>query len=408
MGYSMVMPWRIKCLVGERLRVVKLALKAQQTIAQLSRVFGVSRPTIYKWIERFGEGGRRALRDGSRRPQRSPSQTTGCWVAAIRRWRRRHPHWGAKKIGAKLRQRHGRAGVPAVRTIAQWLKKLKLVRRGRRRLPKGPLVVMGPLSLPRGPSDVWTVDFKGWFRVGDGQRVEPLTVRDLFSRYGLSVRLLPDQSWWRVRAVFMELFRRYGLPKVIRMDNGGPFASTGPARLSRLSAWWTALGIGVEFTDPGHPEQNGAHEQFHRLLKAETTQPTSSTRRAQQRRIDRWLRTYNQERPHEALGQKAPSKFYRRSPRVYRGSLPERSYPMGWRTRRVRSNGQIRWQGRLRFIGEAFVGYRVGLKPRKGGEQGVYFGALGLGRLRASDAGGLRPSAYVRQRPTKPGKKKKL
>ena len=403
----MAMPWIIKCLIGERLRLVKLALKAQQSITQLSRIFGVSRPTIYKWVERFGEGGRRALRDGSRRPRRSPSKTTGRWVAAIRRWRRRRPHWGAKKIGAKLRQRHGRVGVPAVRTIAQWLKKLGLTRQGRRRRsPKGPLVVTGPLSLPRGPNDVWTVDFKGWFRAGDGQRVDPLTVRDLFSRYGLSVRLLPDQSWWRVRAVFIGLFGRYGLPKVIRMDNGGPFASTGPARLSRLSAWWTALGIRVEFTDPGHPEQNGAHEQFHRLLKAEATRPASSTLRAQQRRIDRWLRIYNQERPHEGLGQQTPSQFYRRSPRNYRVVLPGPRYPKGWMTRRVRSNGQIRWQGRLRFIGEAFVGYRVGLRPCKGGERGVYFGALGLGRLRASDAGGLRPSAYVRQRPTHSDKTK--
>ncbi len=401
------MPWKIKCLVGERLRLVKLALEAQQPIAQLSRVFGLSRPTIYKWIERFGEGGRGALQDRSRRPRRSPGQTSCWWVGAIRRWRRQRPHWGAKKIGAKLRQHHGRVGVPAVRTIAQWLKRLGLAPRGRRRRsPKGPWVLTGPLSLPRGPSDVWTVDFKGWFRTRDGQRVEPLTVRDLFSRYGLSVRLLPDQSWWRVRAVFMGLFRRYGLPKVIRMDNGGPFASTGPARLSRLSAWWRALGIGVEFIDPGHPEQNGAHEQFHRLLKAETTRPPSSTPRAQQRRIDRWLRIYNQERPHEGLGQKTPSQFYRRSPRVYRVPGPAVSYPLGWKTRRVRSNGQIRWQGRLRFIGEAFVGYPVGLKPGRGGEQGVYFGALGLGILRASDAGGLRPTAYARQRPTRPGRKK--
>ena len=393
----MEMPWKFKCVVGERLRLVNLALKAHEPIAQLSRVFGLSRPTIYKWIERFGEGGRRALRDGARRPRRSPSRTTGRWVAAIRRWRRRRPHWGAKKIGAKLRQRYARLEVPAVRTIARWLKKLKLVSRRRpRRSPQGPLVVTGPLSLPRRASEVWTVDFKGWFRTGDGQRVEPLTVRDLFSRYGLSVRLLPDQSWRRVRAVFIGLFRRYGLPKVIRMDNGGPFASTGPAKLSRLSAWWTVLGIGVEFIDPGHPEQNGAHEQFHRLLKAETTQPPSSTPRAQQRRIDRWLRIYNQERPHEALGQKTPSQIYRRSARRYRVSWPEPSYPLSWMTRRVRSNGQIRWQGRLRFIGEAFVGYRVGLKPRRGGERGVYFGGLGLGILRASDAGGLRPSAYAR------------
>jgi hypothetical protein len=206
----------------------------------------------------------------------------------------------------------------------------------------------------------------------------------------------------------MELFGRYGQPKVIRADNGGPFASNGPGRLSRLSAWWTALGIRAEFIDPGHPEQNGAHEQFHRLLKAETTKPVSSTRRAQQRRINRWLSTYNLKRPHEALGQRPPADFYRAG----RGSKAKRlakhtyTYPAGWSVRRVRSNGQIRWQGRLRFIGEAFIGHCVGLKRISGQEQEVYFRWVLLGVLRCSDPGGLRPAAYARPGPSNAGKRK--
>ena len=197
---------------------------------------------------------------------------------------------------------------------------------------------------------------------------------------------------------------KWGLPKIIRVDNGGPFASVGAAGLSRLSAWWTVLGIGVEFIAPGHPEQNGAHEQMHGVLKAETTRPVSTTKRAQQRRMNRWLGIYNQQRPHEALGQRTPAERYRRSGREYR-QAKQPVYPAYWETRRVRSNGQIRWQGRLRFAGEAFVGWRLGLKPLQGGNREVYLGSVLVGELRASDAGGLRPTAYVRQRPTNPTQK---
>jgi hypothetical protein len=256
------------------------------------------------------------------------------------------------------------------------------------------------LTRARFSNHVWTVDFKGWFRTRDGVRVEPLTVRDLFSRYVLAVHLLPDQRWGPVQAVFLGLFRRYGVPKVIRVDNGKPFGSGGPAGLTRLSAWWTALGIRVEFIRPGHPEQNGSHEQMHRVLKAETTVPVSSTLRAQQRRLMRWSRIYNQERPHEGLGERTPAECYRLKPPVAkRGgeSVGAWDYPGSWESRRVRSNGEIRWEGRRRFIGEAFVGMKVGMKPAGGGIRRVYFRDVLLGELRASDAGGLRAAIYERK-----------
>jgi hypothetical protein len=239
------------------------------------------------------------------------------------------------------------------------------------------------------------VDFKGWFRTQNGQRVEPLTVRDLFSRYVLAIRLLRDQSWRPVRRVFMRLFRKFGYPVVIRVDNGSPFASTGALGLSRLSAWWTALGIRVEFIAPGHPEQNGAHEQMHRVLKAETTRPSSSNPRAQQRRTDRWTKMYNEIRPHEALKERPPIKVYR--PRPVHARQVTLSYPQGRAVRRVRSNGQIKWRGRKRFIGEAFVGYPLALKRRKGERWAVYFAGLVIGELRESDQGGMRPAGYLRR-----------
>jgi putative transposase len=400
------MPWKIISLVQGRCHLVKLLLKAQEPVRELCRLFGVSRQTAYKWKERFLEAGRRGLRDRSRRPKHSPGRWASCWVQRIRQLRRRHRRWGAKKIHAVLRRQHPRQRVPAVRTITLWLQRLGLTKARRRRPPKGPTVVRPKATVPQRSNQVWTVDFKGWWRTANGQRSEPLTVRDLFSRYLLAVRLLPDQQWWRVQVVFRRLFRHYGLPQVIRVDNGGPFASVGPAGLSRLSAWWTVLGIRVDFTRPAHPEDNGAHEQMHRVLKAEATHPASSTLRAQQRRLDRWRRTYNQERPHETLRQRTPAQCYRRGGRKYQKPPRPWRYPKGWEERRVRSNGQIRWRGRLRFVGEAFVGFKVGIKPLRFGKSVVYLSGTLLGEVRTTDAGGLRPAAYVRQHP--PQRRKKV
>lgn len=180
-----------------------------------------------------------------------------------------------------------------------------------------------------------------------------------------------------------QLCRRFGMSR-----------KSGYKWMARLSAWWTALGIGVEFIAPGHPEQNGAHEQMHRVLKAETTQPASPHRRGQQRRTDRWARGYNRIRPHEALGQRAPAEVYCPKPAAPRRVLL--SYPKGWATRRVRRSGQTKWRGRKRFIGEAFVGYPVGLKCRSRGKWEVYFAGLLIGELWEVDPGAIRPASYAR------------
>jgi putative transposase len=302
---------------------------------------------------------------------------------------------GAKKIQAWLLRSYGQA--PATATIARWLKRMRLTTPRRRRSPKAGWIKVPPLTKASFPNHVWTADFKGWFRSGNGQRVEPLTVRDLFSRYVLVIRLLPDQRWQPAKTVFLQLFKRYGMPKVIRTDNGGPFASNGPAGLSRLSAWWVTLGIRVEFIRPGHPEENGAHEQMHRILKAETTQPPTYTRQGQQHRTSQWVKSYNRIRPHEALSQEVPAKKYRNSSNRLRHQRPYLSYPGNWTQRQVRSNGQIRWQGRKRFIGEAFVRHRIGLKRLKRNVQAVYLGPLLLGHLHDHDQGTMRPMVYQRR-----------
>lgn len=387
--------WNVLAQMERRLRFAKLALQAQESLAQLCRRFRISRKCGYKWKQRFEREGLRGLRDRPRRPRRSPRRTSLQWIQRLRRLRRRHRSWGCRKLRARLVQQYRGQKVPAARTLGLWLQRLKLSRRLRRRTWSGPPLRRGTLTQGQRCNQVWTVDFKGWFRTQDGQRVEPLTVRDLHSRYVLCIRLLANQRWQAVQRIFRRLFRRYGYPTAIRVDNGSPFGSTGAAGLSQLSAWWTVLGIRVEFIAPGHPEQNGAHEQMHRVLKMETTRRPSRHRRAQQRRTDRWVKVYNQLRPHEALRQRAPAEFYR--PRASSQREESLNYPRGWSVRRVRSNGQIKWQGRKRFIGEAFVGYRVGLKAGQK-KWAVYFGGMLIGELRAQDAGGMRPARYARKR----------
>lgn len=389
------MTWKKLSCVIRRLRFVKLASQAQRSMTQLCRQFGYSRRVGYKWIKRFERDGLRGLKDQSTRPRCCPTQISQKWLRRIRRLHRRHRSWGSRKLAARLYLEYRSDRAPAVRTISRWLKRMGLNRRVRRRSRRGPQLKRQPLTVAQRNNQVWTVDFKGWFRTQDGRRVEPLTVRDLFSRYLLSIRLLKDQSWEPVRREFLRLFGRYGYPEVIRVDNGGPFGSNGPAGLSRLSAWWTALGIAVEFIAPGHPEQNGGHEQMHRVFKAETTRPTSQHLRAQQRRTDRWKKTYNRVRPHEALGQRTPAEIYHPG-RIGR-RLAKLRYRAQLSVRRVRSNGQIKWNGKKRFVGEAFVGYPVGLQQPRAGKGRVYFANLLIGEIWETDQGGMRPARQVRR-----------
>lgn len=385
------MPWKISSVIGERWRFAKAALQRLQPFATLCHTFGISRQCGYKWLRRFHQHGRTGLRPRSRRPRRSPHRTALRWRAAVRRLRLRHPRWGAKKIRARLHRKFPRARLPAVRTITKWLPRLCRMPRRHRHSRRGPLLPRTPLTLPAAPNEVWTVDFKGWFRTADGSRCDPLTVRDLFSRFLLAVHILPNQRFALVRRVFLRLFRRFGRPKVIRVDNGSPFGSTGAQGLSRLSVWWRTLGIRVEFIRPGHPEENGAHEQMHRELKRDTARPPAAHRPAQQARSRRWVRYYNTARPHEALDGRYPADLYRPSRRPDRGAQPIR-YPRRDSVRHVRHNGQIKWQGRLRSIGEAFIGQPVALRPQAGGVCEVYFQDLLLGTLHDRDAGGLRPA----------------
>jgi transposase InsO family protein len=229
---------------------------------------------------------------------------------------------------------------------------------------------------------VWSCDFKGQFRTGDGLLCYPLTVADGFSRFLLGVQGLDSVAGSQAWPVFERLFREYGLPEAIRSDNGSPFASASAlARLSNLSVQWVKLGIRLERIEPGHPEQNGRHERMHRTLKQETARPPAASRSAQQERFDQFRSVYNQQRPHEALGQQTPAEFYRPSLRPYPSKIVQPDYPGHFEVRSVRPNGEIKWQGELLFLSEALSGERVGLEETADGVWTVYFGTLLLARF---------------------------
>jgi hypothetical protein len=228
---------------------------------------------------------------------------------------------------------------------------------------------------------VWCTDFKGWFRTGDGIRCDPLTISDACTRYLIACKGMERPRQEDVRREFERAFREYGLPGAIRSDNGTPFASVALGGLTKLSVWWIKLGIVPERIAPGHPEQNGRHERMHRTLKEETASPPARTMRAQQRTFDRFRAQYNDVRPHEALGQRPPASRYSSSPRDYPSHEREPEYPDGMTVRRVRSNGEIKWQGGLVFLSAALTGEPVGLRPQDDDIWTVHFGPLEIGTL---------------------------
>ena len=229
---------------------------------------------------------------------------------------------------------------------------------------------------------MWTGDFKGQFRTGDRRLCYPLTVADLYSRFLLGVEGLDTVSESQSWPVFERLFREYGLPRAIRTDNGIPFAATrAVGRLSHLSVRFLKLGISLDRIDPGHPEQNGSHERMHRTLKQETARPPAASRLSQQERFDQFRSVFNEQRPHEALGQRTPAELYRPSPRPYPAKMPEPEYPGHFEVRSVRLNGEIKWQGELLFVSEALRGERVGLEETGDGVWTVYFSAVRLARF---------------------------
>lgn len=361
-----------------RRQFVLAAVAPGANVSELCREFGISRTHGYKWIRRFKAEGEAGLKSRSRRPI-SPSGISGEMVMRIVELRHQHPKWGPKKLRQLLLNAGAAGDVPSVKTVARVLDRVGLprIRKPRRRLR---IVVRESQELDvNGPNDVWTVDFKGWWRTLNRRRFEPLTVRDAFSRFLLCLEMLGSTKAVDAKAAFEELFERYGLPKVIRVDNGSPFGCTSaPAGLTGLSAWWTSLGIRVSFSRPAHPQDNGAHERMHVDVAAELEADPSACLAAQQRAADDWRKEFNEIRPHEAISMRTPAQLYRRSSRPYRGVRPP-AYPRNWAVRRVTSHGCVRYAGKSIFITESIRGFDVAVRRTKQGRLAVRFYDLDLG-----------------------------
>jgi putative transposase len=360
-------------VLERRMRLVLLITAGTASFSACCREVGLSRKAGRKWWTRFEQEGPAGLHDRSRAPAHQALALSPDVIALIVQLRLRYG-WGADKLQAKLRSDFGL--VVATSTIGRHLREAGLTASPRGK-PAGWAGRSGR-TVAVHPNEVWTLDAKGWFLTGRGQRCEPLTVLDDATRFALDCTALSQLTFAHAYACLKACFQHYGLPQVIRTDNGSPFASRAWTRLSRLQVWWLKLGITSEQIPPGRPTANGRHERFHRTLKAACCTPPAPTLRRQQGVFDHFLLEYNSVRPHAALDQTPPAHHYTPSPRPYPEQLPELIYPEGCVFRRVRTDGTFSWRGDLVFLTEVLVGERIGLLPRDERWWTVYIGPRAL------------------------------
>lgn len=371
------MGWMETCAVDERMRFVLAVEAGEEPMAGVCRQFGVSRRVGYKWLARYREAGVAGLVDGSRAPLHHPQAMAGEIAERCLAVRRAHPTWGPLKVRAWLERRASGTRWPAASTIGALFDRegLTVKRRLRRRGPAS--------SVPFGDcgtaNDVWCIDFKGWFLTGDGTHCEPLTLSDAYSRYLLRCQAMARLDTDHVWPVLDAAFRQFGLPQRLRSDNGSPFASRGAGGLSRLSVRVIKAGVMPERIAPGKPQQNGRLERLHLTLLQDTASPPARSLREQLERLQAFQRIYNEERPHQALGNDTPAEHYAASPRRFDGVLREPDYGSDYAVRRVRHNGEIKWRGNTIYISEALIGEPVGLIEQEDGGWKAYYGPIALG-----------------------------
>ncbi len=353
------MPWKETCAMDERLRLV-LLVKDGESVSEAARQCGVSRVTAYEWLGRYGSQGLAGLVERSRAPVHHPNAVSDAAVERLVALRALHPTWGPVKLVHWLRTNEPEQRWPSPSTAGELLKQRGLTTPHRRRRVAA---YSAPLAHCDGPNRVWCADFKGWFLTGDGCRCDPLTISDGYSRFLLRCQALAHPTYEAVQPLFEATLREYGLPQAIRTDNGVPFAATRGTGLSRLAVWWIKLGIVPERIQPGHPEQNGRHERMHRTLKADAISPPAPTLREQQRAFDLFRNTYNEQRPHQALGNKPPASRYTSSNRPYPQRVTAPEYPSDWTVRKVYPNGCFWWRDGLIYLTHVLVHEHIALAP---------------------------------------------
>jgi len=349
-----------------------------ESISQLCKEFSISRPTGHKWVKRFREHGYDGLEEKSRRPKSAPLATAEDIVIAVLEARNAHPTWGPKTLVPLLRRRLGEL-TPSERTVCRILQRAQCVKERKKRRALS-IVDRAPEVEALAPNDVWTIDFKGWWRVGSGNRCEPLTVRDAHSRFVLQVVACSTKGA-DVRRHLERLFQKHGVPKAIHCDNGTPFISVrARAGLSRLSAWWVSIGIRVVRSRPSCPQDNGAHERMHRDLKAQVQSSPASDMDTEQKRLDRWRQEFNQVRPHQALQGRTPAEVYK--PLQKRKLAPiDYVYQVSMKTALVYKCGGIYYEAQKYYLSESLCGYQVGIEYVNPLQIRVWFHDIDLGTL---------------------------
>lgn len=376
------MAWKETCPMDEKIKFIAMVKSGGYSFASVCRQFGISRQSGYELMARYERDGERGLAPRSRAPHTHPNAIDAAMARQLLEVKARFVRFGPRKVRDYLMMNGHCGRLPAVSTIGELFKRHGLVRtRGRSRARSAPH--SAPLRQATAPNTVWSVDFKGQFRMGNGQWCYPLTLSDNASRYLLLCRGLAHPSEAAVWPHFRRIFEEYGLPEALRSDNGAPFASTALGGLTRLAVWLLKLGIMLERITPGRPDQNGRHERMHRTLK-DYLPPVRCSLPAQQRALERFRVHYNQERPHEALGGMAPALCHWPSHRAYPSRIRAPEYAPGIEVRRVRSNGQIKWRGRHVFISEALIGEPVGLQPISETQWQLMFCSMCLGVINES------------------------
>lgn len=373
------MPWKRETTMDQRVKLIGDWLSGAFSKTALSKRYGVSRPTVDKWINRYEQEGPHGLYERSRAPINCPHRTSDEVIAKLIEAKHQHMDWGPKKLVRILATKWPDMPWPAPSTAGEILRQQGLVSQQRRRSQTPPY--SQPFRDCEAPNQVWSVDYKGQFKTGDGKWCYPLTITDNDSRYLLACQGLLHPRLKETRPWFEWAFREYGLPEAIRSDNGSPFASVGLGGLSALSVWWIKLGIIPERIKPGRPDQNGRHERMHRTLKAATLRPPARNLYQQQAAFTAFQQEFNVERPHEALGMETPASRYRPSERPYPDRLDLVDYADEFEVRTVRSNGEIKWQGQMLYVSEALAGEPVGLKEIASDQWALYFSTLHIGTL---------------------------
>ena len=373
------MSWKETDPMTERMKFIIDYNRSSCSLAELCRRYNISRKTAYKWISRFKSYGCEGLKDRSRAHFTYPHSTPDSMIDAILELKKERRTWGPKKLKIWLEINHPDQRWPSASTIGCILSKRGLVqpRKYKRYTAPHP----SPLTECHAPNQVWCVDYKGQFRMGTDEYCYPLTITDNYSRFLFACDGAHQISGKNAQQSFERIFSEYGLPDVIRSDNGSPFASTGAGGLSALSVWWIKCGIFPERIKPGRPDQNGRHERMHKTLKETIATLPSDNLIIQQQSFDAFIREYNEERPHESLGNKRPAEVYKKSHRSLPNQLPEIEYDKRHVIRRVRQNGEIKWKGKKIYISQLLQKEPVGLLEINNDQFDIYFGPVLLGTL---------------------------